>query len=146
MDSDNVASFFLLMVDDNEADVELFRLIMKKANMDVQFDTVGDGEKLIRFLKKEPPYENVPMPNLILLDINMPRMNGIEALKYIKNNDSFKMIPVLMFTSSNRKEDIITCYKEHANAYILKPFQIEEFIKIITTLKEYWMETIQLPN
>src|SRR5581483_3141548 len=96
----------ILLVDDNEPDIDLFKLAMKKANVPLECTVIRDGEELIKYLKKASPFEKATIPDLILLDINMPRMNGIEALKLIKNDQSLKIIPIVMLTVSDKEEDI----------------------------------------
>lgn len=138
--------FRVLMAEDSEIDVELFKAAIKNSETQFQLEVVENGEELIRYLKKEDPYSQKNAPHIILLDINMPRMNGIEALKIIKHDDDLKIIPVIMLTCSSREEDIRACYANYANSYIQKPFSITEFIKIINNFSQFWFSAATLPQ
>ncbi len=136
----------LVMADDSDPDVALFRIALKKSDLSAVLFIVKDGEELLLFLKKEPPFETALTPNLIFLDIAMPNMNGIEALKQIKQDRSLAIIPVVMLTNSNREEDVLSSYEYHANSYIVKPGSVDIYKEVIDSISEYWFSTARLPG
>ncbi|WP_162340844.1 response regulator [Cyclobacterium salsum] len=141
-----MGKLIILLVEDNEVDAFLVREAMEDQDFIHKIYHVSDGSKAISFLKKEYPYEDAEEPHLILMDINMPIMDGQEALIKIKGMDAFKHIPVIMLTTSSRKEDILKAYKGQSNSYIVKPDDIYELDAIVTTLKNYWTNTVKLPK
>lgn len=136
----------ILLVEDNDQDVYLIKEALQDQGFINKIHRVPNGAKALSFLKKEKPYEEVEEPNLILMDINMPVMDGHEALKKIKTMDKFKHIPIIMLTTSSRKEDILKAYKGQSSSYIVKPDDIFELDAIAETLKNYWTNTVRLPN
>ncbi len=107
---------------------------------------VVNGAEAIKFLREKAPYENSKIPDLILMDINMPVMDGHEALRKIKSLEYLKHIPVLILTTSTRKDDILKAYKEQSSSYIVKPDDIFELDQLAETIKNYWTNTVKLPN
>ena len=136
----------ILLVEDNEQDAFLVKEALEDQEILKEMSHVQNGEEALKYLKKEAPYENSILPDLILMDINMPVMNGIEALKQIKSLENLKQIPVLMLTTSSRKEDILKAYKEQTSSYIVKPEDIYELEHIASTIKNYWSNTVRLPS
>lgn len=136
---------YILLVEDSEQDALLIREALEEQEILKEMSHVQNGEEALKYLKKEAPYENSKLPDLILMDINMPVMNGIEALKQIKSLENFKQIPVLMLTTSSRKEDILRAYKEQSSSYIVKPEDIYELDRLAETIKNYWTNTVRLP-
>ena len=98
------------------------------------------------FLDKKGPYSEVASPDLILLDVNLPKKNGHEVLHYIKNSESLKHIPVIMLTTSLSEKDIIKSYENHANCYITKPVEVEDFLNVIASIENFWIKIVQLPG
>lgn len=135
----------ILLVEDNEQDAYLVKEALKEQGFVNKIYHVENGAKAISFLNKEAPYQETEEPNLILMDINMPVMDGHEALKKIKSVDKFKHIPIIMLTTSSRKEDILKAYKGQSNSYIVKPDDIYELDAIAEALKNYWTSTVRLP-
>jgi chemotaxis family two-component system response regulator Rcp1 len=141
-----MSKLILLLVEDSEQDALLIKEALHDQGFLNKIYHVQNGAKAISFLLKESPYENVEEPNLILMDINMPIMDGHEALKKIKALDKFKHIPIIMLTTSSRKEDILKAYKGQSSSYIVKPDDIFELDAISETLKNYWKNTVKLPK
>lgn len=136
------------MADDNPDDRFLTKEAFLEANLKNKLDFVENGEDLMDYLNRRNKYEhlkNEPLPGLILLDLNMPRKDGREALKEIKSNASLKKIPVIVLTTSKAEEDILKTYDLGVNSFILKPISFDDFINVIKTLSKYWFEIVQLP-
>ncbi|ERM80400.1 hypothetical protein P872_22005 [Rhodonellum psychrophilum GCM71 = DSM 17998] len=136
----------ILLVEDNKEDAFLIREAMEEQAFLKELYHVMNGAEAINFLKKETPFEKVKMPDLILMDINMPIMDGHEALQKIKSMSELKHIPILMLTTSSRKEDIMKAYKEQSSSYIVKPDDIYGLDSLAETLKNYWNNTVRLPG
>lgn len=136
----------ILLVEDNDQDAFLVREALEDQEILKEMSHVQNGEEALKYLKKEAPYENSILPDLILMDINMPIMDGHEALREIKSLEDFKQIPVLILTTSSRKEDILKAYKEQSSSYIVKPDDIFELDQLAASLKNYWINTVWLPN
>jgi CheY-like chemotaxis protein len=136
----------VLMVDDDEGDVELTRTAWQKHKLRVDLHTVQDGELAMAFLRHEAPYEGAPRPDLILLDLNMPRMDGREVLMQIKSDPDLKTIPVVVLTTSSADADILRSYQLGCNCYATKPVGFKEFTDIIKKIEEFWLTVIKLPK
>lgn len=136
----------ILLIEDNEGDIVLTIEALKQARISNTIDVVRDGEQAMQFLHKEGEFQNAAMPDLILLDINLPKIDGKEVLAQIKNNDHLKVIPVVMLTTSDSEKDIFESYHNHANCYITKPVGFQSFIEVIHTIKEFWITIVQLPK
>lgn len=136
----------ILLVEDNEEDAFLIRETFEDRNFLKELYHVVNGAEAIQFLNKSKHYEDVETPDLILMDINMPVMDGHQALEKIKSDERFNHIPILMLTTSSRKEDIIKAYKKHTSSYIVKPDNIYELDDIAEAIKKYWNNTVMLPS
>ena len=136
----------VLLVEDNPGDVRLTQEAFKEAKMSINLDVTMDGAEAIKFLRKEAPYENTVIPDLILLDLNLPKKDGREVLKEIKTDDTLKRIPVVVLTTSNAEQDIMKSYNLHVNCYINKPVDFEKFFDIIQKIEEFWLSTAILPT
>ncbi len=136
----------ILLVEDNEGDILLTKEAFEEADVPVTLNVVRNGELAIQFLQKREKFNEVPTPDLILLDINLPKVNGLEVLKYVKDNDRYRHIPVVMLTTSSSEKDIIESYKNHVNCYITKPIDINEFWETIAAIKNFWLKTTKLPS
>lgn len=130
----------VLLVEDNPADVALTEEAMNQAKFLVSMNTAENGEQALFEL------ESGHIPDLILLDLNMPRMDGREFLSIIKNKDQWKSIPVVVLTSSEANEDVVTSYMEHANCYIKKPVNFEGFKKVVNAIDDFWFTVVRLPT
>jgi two-component system, chemotaxis family, response regulator Rcp1 len=136
----------ILLVEDNEGDILLTLEAFKELKVSNTVAVVRDGAEAIEFLKKEGQFTDCLMPNLILLDINMPRLNGIEVLEFIKNDEKLKKIPVVMLTTSSSDADIAACYERSANCFITKPMDFEKFLDIVQSIESFWFNVAQLPK
>ena len=141
----NVETIDILLVEDNPGDVRLTREALKDAKVLNEVYVAQDGVEAMQFLHKEGKFADAPVPDLILLDLNLPRKDGREVLAEIKQDPKLKRIPVVVLTTSKADEDIIRTYNLHANAYITKPVDLNRFIEIIHTLEEFWFSIVKLP-
>lgn len=136
----------MLLAEDNPGDVRLIREALKLNKIYNTLHVVQDGVEALAFLRREEPFVDAPRPALILLDINMPRMNGLELLEVIKHDDDLKTIPVVMLTTSDAERDVLASYRNHANCYITKPVDMRQFTKIVRELEEFWLTIVRLPG
>jgi len=139
----------LLMVDDDADDFFLVQSALKDKGDDVDLRLVEDGEEMMDYLHKKGRFEKAassPRPFLILLDLNMPKMNGKEALREIKGDPSLRHIPVVVFTTSNDTEDILSSYRLGANSFIVKPTSFDRFVGVLASLMDYWGKSVELPD
>jgi len=139
-------TFEVLLVEDNMADADLMEETLEDAKFYCNMHHAKDGIEAMSFLRKEGEYQNVPRPNIILLDLNMPRMDGREVLKAVKEDEDLKTIPIVVLTSSKAESDIIKSYALHANAYISKPVGLEGLSQIVHSLESFWLTIVSLPN
>jgi two-component system, chemotaxis family, response regulator Rcp1 len=136
----------ILLVEDSEGDILLTLEALKEAKIYNNINVVRDGDEALQYLNKEGKYEDVETPDLILLDINLPKMDGIEVLGKIKTNEHLMVIPVVMLTTSDSEKDIFQSYQSHANCYITKPVNFENFMDVIQTIKDFWINIVKLPK
>jgi CheY-like chemotaxis protein len=137
------SEFVVLLIEDEPADVHLTKMAFNESKVLVDVHDVGDGLEALAFLKKEKPYADAPKPDLILLDLNMPRMDGREFLKHFKGLDSINRIPVVILTTSEAETDVVASYDLGASGFIVKPVDIEQFIGAIQTLEDYWLTLVR---
>jgi len=135
----------ILLVEDNPADVRLTREALREAKVINSLHVVRDGMEALDFLHKRDRYANSPSPDLILLDLNLPKKDGREVLAEIKQNEKWKRIPVVVLTTSKAEEDIVRSYDLHANAYVTKPVDLMRFIEVMRVLEEFWLAVVTLP-
>lgn len=135
----------VLLVEDDAGDVELTREGLLDAKVDITLNVVDDGEKALKYLRREPPYGNVSRPDLVLLDLNMPRKDGRETLKEIKTDAKLRSIPVVVLTTSDAEADIAGCYDAGANCYITKPIGFDAFTKVVNALENFWFTIVKIP-
>ena len=136
----------IMLLEDNPGDVRLTMEALKEAKVSNNLNIVIDGEEAMAFLRKEGKFSNAPKPDLILLDLNVPKKDGREVLKEIKADKNFRFIPVVILTSSQVDEDIINAYDQHANCYITKPVDLDQFMKIVASIEEFWLTIVKLPK
>ena len=136
----------LLLVEDSRTDVELTEEALDTADIETQLHVVSDGEAALAFLRREPPHESAPRPDLVLLDLNMPRKDGREVLREMKQDERLRSIPVLVLTTSGAQEDIAEAYASGANAYIRKPVHFDDFIATMRAIEGFWMSVATLPD
>ncbi len=135
----------ILVVDDNPGDVRLIQEAMKDSKVPSRLHTAKDGEEAIAFLRREWPYADAPRPHLVLLDLNMPRVGGLEVLRTIKRAPELKMIPTVILTSSMGDRDIQGCYEAQANAYLVKPADLDSFSGLLSSIEAFWLTLATLP-
>lgn len=136
----------ILLVEDNPGDVRLTREGLKEGKMRNVLHVVEDGVEALAFLQREGKYSEAPFPDLILLDLNLPRKDGRELLADIKNDEALKRIPVVILTTSKANEDIIKTYDLHANCYVTKPVDLDQFISVVKSIEDFWFTVVKLPN
>lgn len=136
----------ILLIEDSDGDILLITQALKKAQVTNGVTVIKDGDKALQFLRKEGDYQDVETPDLILLDINLPRVDGIEVLAEIKNDPLLMSIPVVMLTTSESEKDVINSYNNHANCYIVKPVNFQKFIDVVLLIKEFWISIVKLPK
>jgi len=135
----------ILMVEDNPGDVRLTREALKGGKVLNQLHVVEDGVAALDFLYRRAPHENAPRPDLILLDLNLPKMDGREVLSRIKSDDALKVIPVVVLTTSQAEEDVLRAYRLSANCYVTKPVDLHQFNRIVGAIEEFWLTVVSLP-
>jgi two-component system, chemotaxis family, response regulator Rcp1 len=135
----------ILLVEDNLADVRLTMEALKEEKVYNNLNVVRDGVEALAYLHKEGKYTEAARPDLILLDLNLPKLDGREVLKEIKSDDNLKAIPVVIMTISKSDEDILKAYNLHANCYINKPVDFEQFMKVVKSVQDFWLTIVKLP-
>jgi chemotaxis family two-component system response regulator Rcp1 len=135
----------ILLVEDNPGDVRLTMVALEEAKVLNTLHVAKDGVEAMAFLRREAENANAPRPDLILLDLNLPRKDGREVLAEIKADDDLKSIPVVVLTTSEAEEDILKSYNLHANCYIVKPVDLDQFIEVVKTLQGFWLMVVKLP-
>jgi len=136
----------ILLAEDKEDDVELTRIGFRKSKLLLNLHHVKDGEECLAFLRKQGEYANVPTPDLLLLDLNMPRMDGREVLAELVADETLCSIPVVVLTTSAQDEEILKMYKLRCSSYIVKPIDFEKFLLVIRSLANYWFTVVVLPT
>jgi CheY-like chemotaxis protein len=135
----------LLLVEDNPGDVELTREALAEARVRNHLAVVSDGDEALRFLRREGAHAGAPRPDLILLDLNLPRVDGREVLAAIKGDPDLRRIPVVVLTTSEAERDIVEAYQLHANAYIVKPVDLDQFLGVVRSIESFWLAVVKLP-
>jgi two-component system, chemotaxis family, response regulator Rcp1 len=141
----NLAPIEVLLVEDSVGDVRLTREAFKDARVHINLHVAVDGDDAMTFLKRERQYADAPRPDLILLDLNLPKKDGREVLKEIKESPTLAIIPVVILTTSASEEDILRTYQLHANCYITKPVDLEGFLKVVKSIDTFWLSVVKLP-
>jgi DNA-binding response OmpR family regulator len=136
----------ILLVEDNPADARLIREVFKDTKIKNELYVVKDGVDAMALLNQEDEYANFPRPDVILLDLNLPRKDGREVLKELKEDDALKSVPIVVLTTSSAEEDIIRTYNNHANCYITKPVDFDQFLKVINAIEDFWLTVVSLPS
>jgi len=135
----------ILLVEDNPGDVELTREAFQEARLLNHVSVARDGQQAIDFLRRAGPYARAPRPDLILLDLNLPQRHGYEVLKEVKRDPGLARIPVLILTSSQAERDVAESYSLHANCFVSKPLEVEEFLSVVKSITEFWLAVVRLP-
>jgi len=136
----------ILLIEDNPGDVRLTQEAFKEGRMNIDLSVTMDGVEAVKFLKKQENYADAVTPDLILLDLNLPKMDGREVLEVVKSDDSLKRIPVVVLTTSNAEQDILKSYNLHVNCYINKPVDFDKFFDIIQKIEDFWLSIAVLPT
>ncbi len=142
----NTKPIEILLVEDDPGDIRLTKEAFKEGTILHNISTVTDGVEAIRYLTKEGEYSNSPRPDLILLDLNLPKKNGKEVLQFIKLDPDLKIIPVIILSTSSSANDVESAYKLYANSYITKPVDFDSFINVIKTVEKFWLSLALLPS
>ncbi len=135
----------ILLVEDNPGDVRLAEEALKESKVRNKLYVVEDGVKAMAFLRQQGAYASVPRPDLILLDLNLPRKSGREVLAEVKADEDLKRIPVVVLTVSKAEEDVVRCYNHHANCYITKPLDFNQFMEVTRSIEDFWLTIVKLP-
>lgn len=135
----------ILLVEDNPGDVRLTLEVFKQSKMHNNLSAVGDGVEALAFLRREGKYTQSPRPDLILLDLNLPKKDGRDVLAEIKEDPDLRRIPVVVLTTSRAERDVAMSYNLHANCYISKPIDLEQFIAVVRSIEDFWLASVKLP-
>jgi chemotaxis family two-component system response regulator Rcp1 len=144
--AEGVAAFEILLVEDSPGDVRLTREALKDAKMHINLHVASDGIEAMAFMNREGEFADVPRPDLILLDLNLPRKDGRQVLEEIKANPALMTIPIVILTTSASEEDVLRSYRLHANCYISKPVDLDGFLKVIKSIDNFWLSIVKLPQ
>jgi len=136
----------ILLVEDNPGDIRLTREAFKDGKIKNTLNVVMDGEEAMQYLRKTDAHKDAETPDIILLDLNLPKKDGREVLAEIKNDPELKRIPVIILTTSSAQQDILNTYSNHANCYIMKPVDFSQFITVIRTIEDFWLSIVKLPG
>lgn len=136
----------ILLVEDNQGDILLTTEALHESKINNRVSIVKDGWEAMQFLEKKGAYANVSSPDLVLLDVNLPKMNGHEVLMALKANESIRHIPVIMLTTSSSDKDIYLSYKNFVNCYITKPIDAGDFLKVVASIENFWISIVKLPK
>jgi chemotaxis family two-component system response regulator Rcp1 len=145
-DSEPARPVDILLVEDNPGDVRLIREALHEGKLLNQLSTVPDGQQALAFLRKQGSHAQASRPDLILLDLNLPRKDGREVLAEIKADPDLRSIPVVILTSSHAEEDILKSYNAHANCYVTKPLDLEKFVTVVKSIENFWLSIVKLPS
>jgi chemotaxis family two-component system response regulator Rcp1 len=143
---DKPVAIDVLLVEDSPGDVRLTREALNEANRAIRLHVANDGVEAMAFLRCEGVHVRAPRPELILLDLNLPRMDGREVLAQLKSDDKLKSIPIIILTTSEAEADIAKSYQLHANCYLSKPVQLDAFEKVVTSINDFWLTKTKLPH
>ncbi|MDP9339281.1 MAG: response regulator [Acidobacteriota bacterium] len=142
----NAMPFEVLLVEDNPGDVRLTREAFADANSSIHLHVANDGVEAMAFLRKQGAHKTAPRPDLILLDLNLPKMDGREVLSNIKQDNDLKTIPTVILTTSEAQADIAKSYELQANCYLNKPVRLDEFEALVKSINDFWLTTVRLPQ
>jgi CheY-like chemotaxis protein len=136
----------ILLVEDNAGDVRLTQEVLKSSKVQNNLIVANNGQEALNCLRKQGKFASAPRPDLILLDLNLPVMDGRQVLERIKDDQDFKRIPVVILTTSKAEEDILRTYNLHANCYVTKPVDLDQFVNVVKSLEDFWLAIVKLPN
>ena len=135
----------ILLVEDNPGDVRLTQEVFKEAKILNHLNVVGDGVDAMAFLRREGGYADVVRPDIVLLDLNLPRRSGRDVLEEMKGDPALRNIPIVILTTSRAEQDVLNAYEHHANCYITKPVDFEQFVDIVRSIGQFWLSIVELP-
>ncbi|MGV3526432.1 MAG: response regulator [Candidatus Sericytochromatia bacterium] len=138
-------SIHILLVEDNEGDIILTVEALREGRLQNTISVVRDGQEALDFLYRRQAHSQAPQPDLILLDLNLPKVDGVEVLQQIKSDTLLRMIPVVVLTTSSSERDILLTYSHHANCYITKPVDLDKFMQVVRVLEDFWISIVKLP-
>jgi two-component system, chemotaxis family, response regulator Rcp1 len=138
--------FEVLLVEDNPGDVFLTQEAFREGQVRLRLSVVGDGEEALRYLRREGPFEDAPRPDLVLMDLNLPKKDGRELLAELKQDVDLRQIPVIILTTSESQQDVWRAYKLHANCYLTKPLEVDSFMRKIKSIEDFWLSVARLPS
>lgn len=136
----------ILLVEDNPADIRLTREVFKEGRIKNILNVVTDGEEAMHYLRKQSKFADVDTPDMVLLDLNLPKKDGRTVLAEIKADPVLKLLPVIILTTSAAEQDILNTYSNHANCYIMKPVDLNQFINVVRSIEEFWLTIVKLPH
>ena len=145
MAQESGAPIEILLVEDNPGDVRLTQEAVREAKIRNTLNVVNDGEQAIAYVRRQGEYAERPRPDLILLDLNLPRKDGREVLQDLKSDPDLHRIPVVVLTSSEAEQDILSTYDLYANAYVTKPVDLEQFMRVVSSIQDFWLNIVKLP-
>jgi two-component system, chemotaxis family, response regulator Rcp1 len=140
-----VSAPLILLVEDNAGDVRLTREALREGDITVGLASVPDGEQALAYLRREGEHADAPRPDLVLLDLNLPKKNGLEVLEDIKGDPELRRTPVIMLTTSSSARDVAACYDRGVNCYVVKPLDLDDFTRLVHAINSFWFEDAQLP-
>lgn len=143
---DSARAIDVLLVEDNPGDVRLTKEALREGKVRNRLHVVSDGVEALQFLRREGKYADAPRPDLMLLDLNLPRKDGREVLEEMKSDHDLRRIPVVILTTSSSEQDIVRSYDLHANCYITKPVDLDQFISVVRGVEDFWLTVVKLPN
>jgi CheY-like chemotaxis protein len=136
----------ILLVEDNAGDVRLMQEAFREVTVPHRLNVVGSGAESMEYLRRLESHGNAPRPDLVLLDLKLPDMHGLEVLAAIKTDPALRRIPVVVFSASQKREEVVQAYNLNANSYIAKPVEIEEFLRVVKGVEEFWLTVVKLPK
>jgi two-component system, chemotaxis family, response regulator Rcp1 len=140
-----VSARTILLVEDNEGDVRLTREALREADVSVELVVVRDGERALAFLRGGGGHAGAPRPSIVLLDLNLPKLDGLEVLEQIKGDPELRRTPVIMLTTSSSARDVLACYERGVNCYVVKPLDLDEFTALVQAITRFWLDVAELP-
>ena len=145
-ESDIIKPVEIFLVEDSQGDIDLIREVLEESKLKNTLTVAVDGEEALNYLKRKGRYANATRPDLVILDLNLPKKDGREVLAEMKSSPDLKSIPVVIMTTSREEEDILNMYNLHANCYITKPIDFMQFIKVVRSIEDFWFTIVKLPS
>lgn len=134
----------VLLIEDNPGDAELTRQALSSSKLSIELKVLDDGEKALKYLRREPPYQGAALPDLLLLDLNLPKVSGEEVLREVKADKALRALPVVVLTSSDAETEVSRCYAAGANCYVVKPVDFASFMEIVASIEHFWFSVVKM--